>query len=92
MNNLPRDFKVVQEHARAKLDEGRKVGLDKVEWRNGCLHELRWSFGTHVVKAVPMHELQKLMRHSSITVTAQLYTEINSDMQAKARAVFAATG
>lgn len=81
VNNLPRDFGVIQRHA-----------ADGGEWRIGCFHDLRCSFGTHMSKAVPMHELQRLMGHSSITVTAEFYTDVSSDLQAKARAVFAQAG
>ena len=54
VNNLLRTFDRIQENTRALLAERRGVELDKVEWRIGCLHDLRRSFGTHMANAVPM--------------------------------------
>ena len=92
VNNALRDFKTIQQHARAAIAEQRKVALEKVEWRTGSIHDLRKSFGSHAAaRGIPMRELQAHMGHSSITVTAQFYVEVEASAADRLRAAFTAT-
>ena len=65
LNNLLRDFKVIQ--SRAALNAGLK------SWRVGTLHDLRKSYGTHTAEIVPMHVLQKWMGHKDSSTTVRYY-------------------
>ena len=56
------------------------------------MHDLRKSYSTHTAKHVPMHELQKLMGHSSITTTADFYLDVSDDVAAKVGRAFSAIG
>jgi len=59
----------------------------------GTFHDLRKSFGTHAANAgVPMHELCRLMGHSTITVTATFYTATGGDVREKLFRAFAMAG
>jgi site-specific recombinase XerC len=59
--------------------------------RLGSIHDLRKSYGTHMAKSIPMHELKALIGYSSITVTEWFYTEPGADLAARVRAAFATT-
>ena len=77
VNNYLRDFKLIQAAA----------GLDSP----GSIHDIRKSFGTHMAKHVPMHELQKLLGHASITTTADFYLDVSSNIIEQVRAAFGRT-
>lgn len=89
VNNMRRTFQAIQARARSILAERRGVDLDEVEWRTGTMHDLRKSYATHVARRVPMHELQRLMGHASITTTAEHYTEAGRDVAEAVRLAFA---
>ncbi len=74
LNNLRRDFLAIQAAAQLK--------------RQGTIHDLRKSFGTHMANHVPLHELRRLMGHASITTTADYYLDVGDDVAAKVRAAF----
>ena len=57
----------------------------------GSIRDLRKSYGTHLARALSMHELKSLMGHSSIMVTEAFYLEPSADLAAKVRAAFSAT-
>ena len=88
VNNLLRTFRSIQVQARTILAKRRGVELAEVEWRIGCLHDFRKSFGTHMAHHVSMAELMKLMGHASITTTADYYVDVSDDLVEKARAAF----
>lgn len=92
VNNLLRQFNAIQVQTRKLLAEQRRVKVEKIDWRLGTLHDLRKSYGTHTAKYVPMHELQKLMGHSSITTTADFYLDVGDDLAAKVARAFSAIG
>jgi len=82
LNNFNRDFNRVQERAGKKLKSK--------NWRQGCFHDLRKTFGTHAAaEGVPMRELQAHMGHSSITTTAEYYVTVEESAGNRLRAVFA---
>ena len=81
LNNLRREYRAIQ--ARAAAGQ---------QWREGTIHDLRKSFGTHMVQHVPMHELRRLMGHSSITTTADYYLGVSDDLAAKVVAAFSRAG
>lgn len=59
----------------------------------GCFHDLRKTFGTRAASnGVPMHELQAHMGHSSITTTAEFYTQVEESAAARLRSVFSSVG
>ena len=86
VNSLLRDFKVIQNAARARLEARAD---EPVEWRSGTLHDLRKSYGTHMAKLVSMNDLKVLMGHASITTTAEYYLDPSDDVADKSREVFA---
>ena len=85
INNLPRDFGVLQSAAHRLLAKRRKA---EVEWTHGTLHDLRRSYGTHMAKVVSMNDLRRLMGHASITTTADFYLGVSDDLAAKVNAAF----
>ena len=86
LNNLPRDFGVLQNAAHRLLVKRRKN--DESEWVRGTVHDLRRSYGTHMAKLVSMNDLRRLMGHSSITTTADFYLGVSDDLAAKVNAAF----
>ncbi len=81
INNFTRHFDAIQRAAAAAL------GAD---WPHGCFHDLRKTFATRAAaNGVPMHELQAHLGHSSITTTAEHYTEVEATAADRLRAVFA---
>ncbi len=55
----------------------------------GCFHDLRKTFATRAASSgVPMHELQAHLGHSSITTTAEFYTEVEDSAADRLRKVF----
>ncbi len=86
VNNMRRDFLVIQNHASAILSE--RAG-EPVDWTLGTMHDLRKSYATLMARRVPMYELQKLMGHASITTTAEYYTEASQDVTDAVELVFA---
>ena len=82
INNFTREFGAIQDAAKSIL------GLDN--WSHGCFHDLRKTFATRVAaNGVPMHELQAHLGHSSITTTAEFYTDVEKSAADRLRAVFA---
>jgi len=81
--NLLRDFRAIQDRVKAKRAKRDKVKVAEVDWRLGCLHDLRVSFCTHAAKLIPMYVLQDNAGHEDITTTARFYTK-TSDEDAKA--------
>ena len=86
VNNLRRDFLGIQSRAQAALAERRGEAVD---WTISTMHDLRKSYATLVARRIPMHELQRLLGHSSITVTAEYYTEASNDVTEAVRLAFA---
>ncbi|MCZ6852101.1 MAG: site-specific integrase [Planctomycetota bacterium] len=77
-----RDFNAIQDAAQAKLGVA--------NWPHGCFHDLRKTFATRAAaNGVPMHELQAHLGHSSITTTAEYYTEVEASAADRLRKVFA---
>jgi len=91
INNLPRDFTVLQCQARALLAKRRKIAVEKVEWERGTIHHLRVTFGTHMAQHVSMNDLRRLMGHASITTTADFYVGVSEDLAARVAAAFRRT-
>ena len=91
INNLPRDFTVLQGQARALLAKRRKIAVEKVEWERGTIHHLRVTFGTHMAQHVSMNDLRRLMGHASITTTADFYVRVSEDLAARVAAAFRRT-
>ncbi len=80
--NFTRQFDDIQDAAQAKL------GVDN--WPHGCFHDLRKTFATRAAgSGVPMHELQAHLGHSSITTTADYYTDVEPSAADRLRKVFA---
>ncbi len=65
LNNLLRDFKVIQRRA------ARNASVK--DWRLGSIHDLRRTYGTRTAEFVPMHVLQKWMGHKDISTTVRYY-------------------
>ena len=83
INNFTREFGAIQDAAKSIL------GLDN--WSHGCFHDLRKTFATRAAaNGVPMHELQAHLGHSSITTTAEFYTDVEKSAADRLRAVFTA--
>ena len=72
-NNLLRRFKTVQHHARELLAKRRGLHIDKIQWRIGCLHDLRETFITSV-KVLPLDVLKRVAGHSNVRTTLRYYT------------------
>lgn len=82
VNNFTRQFDDIQDAAKSKL------GVDN--WSHGCFHDLRKTFATRcATNGVPMHELQAHLGHSSITTTAEYYTDVEPSAADRLREVFA---
>ena len=80
LNNFGRGFDVIQEAAKRKTE---------TDWPHGCFHDLRKTFATRAASSgVPMHELQRHLGHSSITTTAEYYTEVEASAADRLRSVF----
>jgi integrase len=93
VNNVRRDFHVIQRKARALMAERAGVDVSKVAWPVGSAHDLRKSYGVTVARAgVPVKDLQTLMGHSNVTTTLDFYNEPDADIAAKVSKVFAAAG
>ncbi len=84
VNNVLRDFKVIQRHA--------AEALEAEDWVTGTVHDLRRSYGTRMADVVPMHVLMKWMGHSDISVTATYYLDVTDQHAETARGAFAADG
>ena len=82
MNNVLRNFKVIQRHATETL------GAE--DWVTGTVHDLRRSYGTRMADVVPMHVLMKWMGHSDISVTANYYLDVSDQHAETARSAFSA--
>ncbi len=81
VNNFARQFDAIQKAAQAKLGVA--------NWSHGCFHDLRKTFATRcAANGVPMHELQAHLGHSSITTTAEYYTEVERSAVDRLRKVF----
>ncbi|MCH8823321.1 MAG: site-specific integrase [Planctomycetes bacterium] len=81
INNFTREFNDIQDAAKKKLEIK--------NWPHGCWHDLRKTFATIcATNGVPMHELQAALGHSSITTTAEYYTEVEKSAADRQRAVF----
>ncbi len=85
INNLPRDFGVLQSAAHRLLTKRRN---DESEWVRGTVHDLRRSYGTRMANLVSMNDLRRLMGHASITTTADFYLGVSDDLAAKVNAAF----
>ena len=73
MNNLNRDFEVIQRHAHRMLAEKRGVELADVEWSIGCIHDLRRTYSTEMARVVPIHVLCTWPGHASMETTRDFY-------------------
>ncbi len=74
VNNVLRGFQRIQRWARALLAERRGVTAEKVEWRMGCIHDLRDTYLTGI-KGVPIDVLQRIAGHADIATTIRFYTK-----------------
>lgn len=88
VNNVLRTFKRLQVKVRTALAEQRGVPVERIEWRLGCVHDLRKSFATHMARHISMVELQKLMGHASLTTTGEYYVAVGDDLAEKVQAAF----
>jgi integrase len=89
--NLLRDFHVLQQAAAKHLN--RKLPQNQqVEWRIGCLHDLRRTYCTHMANHVPMHALREWAGHADIATTASFYLGMTDGMAEKARQAWEETG
>jgi integrase len=88
VNNMPRDFRLIQTEARRRL--ANEQGQDDYDWPQRSFHDLRRSFGTAMAQHVRIHELKDLMGHSSITTTQLYYLAVSENVADKVRAAFAA--
>jgi len=89
INNLVRQFKLIQSHAHQWLAARRGIELDKLEWESGCPHDLRRTYGTHMSRSVPIHVLCKWLGHASMLTTQRYYLAVegrDADMGRKALA------
>ena len=66
LNNLRREFQVIQRRARARLARQREVDLMKVSWPIGTIHYLRKPNATQMKRRVSPAVLKKLMGHADI--------------------------
>ena len=82
MNNVLRNFKVIQRYA-AKT-------LENEDWVTGTVHDLRRSYGTRMADFIPMHALMKWMGHSDISVTEKYYLDVSDQHAETARGAFSA--
>ncbi len=80
VNNMRRRFLQIQQDAAKSLGTA---------WTTGSMHDLRKSFATRMARHIPMHELQRLLGHKSITTTATFYTEASDDVVDAVRLAFA---
>ena len=53
LNNRLRQFKTIQRHARTLLAKRRGVDVETVEWRIGCIHDLRDTYLTTLKGLAP---------------------------------------
>ncbi len=82
VNNFIRQFDDMQDAARAKL------GVDN--WFHSCFRDIRKTVATRcAANGVPMHELQAHLGHSSVTTTAEYYTDVERSAADRLRKVFA---
>ena len=85
-SNVTRDFRGIQDAAAARLSEG---ATKPYEWRHRTVHDLRRSYGTVLARHVPIHELKRLLGHSSIRTTEGFYLAAGDDISAKVTEAFA---
>ncbi|MCZ6710271.1 MAG: tyrosine-type recombinase/integrase, partial [Gammaproteobacteria bacterium] len=88
-NNVLRTFKLIQVQARAILAKQRGVGIDKVPWIVGCVHDMRKSFASLAAHHISMPELQKILGHSSIVTTSEFYVDVSDDLGDRLKVAFA---
>lgn len=83
--NVYREWKPIQDDAAAHLSE---VKGEPWKWDYRGIHAFRRSYGTRMAYHVPLHELRKLMGHSSINTTANYYLAPSDDLSAKVASAF----
>ncbi len=102
VNNLLREFRVIQAAAAAAMSEGarsawpRRPGRspetrEPYRWRRRTIHDLRKSYATRMASHVAPHELQRLLGHSEVGTTMSYYVG-DSDTSARVRAAFDPVG
>ena len=73
VNNALRNFKVMQRKARALLAKRSRLPVDEIDWREGCIHDLRDTYLTGI-KGLPLDVLQRVAGHADIATTIRFYT------------------
>ncbi|MCZ6494524.1 MAG: tyrosine-type recombinase/integrase, partial [Planctomycetota bacterium] len=91
VNTVWRRFKAIQSQAQALLAQRRGVAPKDVEWRLGCIHDLRDTFLTGI-KGLPIDVLQRIAGHADIATTIKFYTTATERDDADVRAAVAASG
>jgi integrase len=82
---------VIQKNAQEKLAKDREVGLEKVPWPIGSIHDLRKTYCTRMAEAgVPMNALQQWAGHSNPKTTMAYYTATTEAMAERGRTALAA--
>lgn len=86
-NNLRRTFTAIQVAAADRLSEG----LDKPwAWETRTIHDLRRSYGTLMAeRRLPIHQVRRLLGHSSIRTTEGYYLALGTDLSDEVRQAFA---
>ncbi len=88
VNNAIRDFHQIQTDARRHL--AKESDRDDYEWEQRSIHDLRRTFGSMMAQHLPIHELKKLLGHSSVRTTESYYLAPSENLADKVRSVFAA--
>ncbi|MHC4092455.1 MAG: tyrosine-type recombinase/integrase [Planctomycetota bacterium] len=92
VNNVLRGFRVIQRHARALLAARQDVPVAELDWRQGCIHDLRDTYITQMAWKVPPNVLQRLAGHSDIKTTMKFYSHATPSEAETVRAAVSATG
>lgn len=85
VNNLIRDFKVIQTHARGLLAKQRKVKLEKVDWPIGTIHDLRRTYATEMASHVDLLTLTRWLGHADPKTTQVFYHRVRPETEVRAR-------
>ena len=84
VNNITRDYRLIQDAAAKVLSSDD----EPYDWQHRTVHDLRRTYGTRMARHVPVHELRRLMGHSSINTTIRHYLAVGDDVAERIEAAF----
>jgi len=85
VNNLSRQFDLLQRMGREYLAREKGVALRDLAWERGTIHDLRRTYGTRMARVIPMHVLKEYMGHAKIATTQEFYLAAETQDADRAR-------